>query len=50
MNKTIKCPHCGKVFFDLDNEKCPLCGKLIHDVPNFMNDVLNGLYGNVKEK
>jgi hypothetical protein len=25
--KTIKCPHCKKIFFDAGSENCPFCKK-----------------------
>jgi phage FluMu protein Com len=27
--EAVKCPHCGKIFFDVGDVKCPFCKKYI---------------------
>jgi len=41
MISPIKCPHCKKVFFELDNKICPFCKKNI----NITSDILDDLFG-----
>lgn len=43
-NEIIKCPHCGKIFFKIDNENCPFCGK---DLYNSI-DVFKEMFGDIK--
>lgn len=40
-NKTIKCCHCSKIFFDLGNDKCPYCKKEVR----VMIDTFKDLFG-----
>lgn len=36
----IKCPHCQKVFFNIDKKECPFCGKDVTENPlDFFNDI-----------
>jgi endogenous inhibitor of DNA gyrase (YacG/DUF329 family) len=35
MNDPIKCPHCKKIFFCLENDICPFCSKNIKDIDYF---------------
>jgi phage FluMu protein Com len=45
MNKPIRCPHCGKVFFDNENKYCPFCKKLLNDVFGLFNDMFGNIFG-----
>jgi phage FluMu protein Com len=29
--KTLKCPHCKKVFFDISADICPVCKKNLNE-------------------
>ena len=37
-NNIIKCKHCGKIFFNNENEYCPFCGKKLKDYLDFLKD------------
>ena len=38
-NNVIKCPKCGKIFFDNENETCPFCGKKLKNDLDFLKDI-----------
>jgi len=41
MNNVIKCPHCNKIFFDIQNNNCPFCGKYTNVLP----DTFKNMFG-----
>lgn len=38
-NNVIKCVHCGKIYFDISEDKCPHCGKTSTDLPEIFNEI-----------
>ena len=44
----IKCPHCGKIFFDIGSTICSFCKKNIEIIPNIFEskNPLNDLFDN----
>ncbi len=39
----LKCPHCGKYYFDSSSATCPHCGKDVRNPP--LPDIFNNIFG-----
>jgi len=44
MSEPVKCPHCQKIFFKID-DICPFCKKDINDLSNIVPDFINDIFG-----